>query len=309
MLFSPMSRYIQSALFVFIILTNICFAQTAKRQVVPGTKYSLIPPKGFVPASGFTGFQNTTLGASIVVAELPVGVDDMAVVFTYDSFKAKGMEITDRQAIQFHNSQALYLHVRQQVNGNTILKQMLVFGDKDRTAIINGIYPAEKKEIAGAMKTALMSTKYNENAKASPLAAAGFSIDIKDSPFRFAKSIAGMLMYSVDGNVPSTKPILIAGNSMGRIATVRDQKKYSVDRLKKMPGAEASVVKETNPITIDNLKGYEIIAEGADKELIYMVMLYTAASDFYYLIYGSANEEQEHYLPQYRAIVKTFKRK
>lgn len=309
LLFSPVARHIQVAILVLILYTNSSLAQTAKRQIIPGTKYSLVPPKGFKPASGFSGFQDEGTGSSIMISELPAPLGDMLPSFTYEAFKGKGMEIIEREAMPFHNSEALYLHISQKSNGIAYLKHMLVFGDKNRTTIVNGSFPAENKQVSEAIKAAVLSAVYDEKAEADPLAAAGFSIDTKDSPFRFAQSVSGMLMYTLDGKIPSTKPLLIAGTSLGKIAAVKDRKKYTLERLEKMPGAENSTIKETNTITVDGLNGYEIVAEGSAKELIYIVMLYTAAADNYYIIYGSANEEQEHYLPQYRAIVKTFKRK
>jgi hypothetical protein len=133
---------------------------------------------------------------------------------------------------------------------------------------------------------------------------AKFSIDIEGTDYKFVKSLAGSLMYSEDGKIPSNKGLIIIANSLGNSAPA-DQKQYSIDRLKSLPNADKAKIKIMERITIANLDGYEIIAEGNDKQLLYQVMLFT--TDQYYLFVGEVSDNQEKNLKVFQKVARTFK--
>ena len=93
---------------------------------------------------------------------------------------------------------------------------------------------------------------------------------------------------------------------------IQNQEQFAVQRLRDLPQGELSVIKEKNEITIDNLKGFEIVANGRTKEglaeLVYQVIIFNDEGD-YYLIVGQSKDDFEGYLKSYRKIAKTFKRK
>jgi len=294
-----------------LLLGQIVFGQTEKLTKVSGTKCSLIPPSGFVAASTFSGFQNTETGASIMINELPVPYQSLVDGFTADALKTRGMTLISKQTIDFNNSKATLINVTQPANGTTYIKQMLIFGDSKGTVLVNGIYPEASKDIEVKIKDALLSTVYNASQNDNPLDAATFTIDISDTDFKLIKYMSGSLLYSTDGKIPTEKPTLIVGNSIAKVPT-QNQKQYAEERLKKLPGGEQNVIKEIKEITIDNLRGYEIVADGKTKddklELVYQVMLFNDKGD-YYIIVGQAKEEFQKNLEAFKKITKTFKRK
>jgi len=298
-------------LFLLLFIGQILFGQTEKLIKIAGTKCSLIPPNGFVPATAFSGFQNEETGASIMINELPAAYQSIADDLTSDALDSRGMTLIDKQTIDFNGSSATLLYLSQPANGTTYLKQMLVFGDEAGTVLVNGIYPEESKDIEPEIKEAILSTVYDKSQDDNPLDAAAFSVDIKDSDFQLIKYMSGNLLYSTDGKIPTEKPTLIVGNSIAKVSPI-NQKKYSEERLKKLPRGESNVIKEIKEITIDNLKGFEIIADGKTKdnkpELVYQVMLFNENGD-YYLILGHTKEAFDKYLKSFKTIAKTFKRK
>jgi PsbP-like protein len=287
------------------------FGQTEKHIKVAGTKCSLIPPEEFVTSSAFSGFQNSKTGATIMIVELPAPYQSIAEGFTEEAFKKKGMTLLDKQTIDFNNSKATFIKVKQSANETILLKQILVFGNAKETVLVNGIYPESGKEIESKIKDALLSTVYNATqADISPVAAT-FTVDIANTDFKLIKYLAGSLLYSTDGKIPTEKPTLIVGNSIAKISH-QNQKQYAEDRLKKLPRGELNVIKEINEITIDNLKGYEIMADGKTKsgkpELVYQVMLFNDNGDYYFIL-GQAKEEFQKNLNAFKIIAKTFKLK
>jgi hypothetical protein len=295
----------------FLVFCLFAAGQTENHKAIPGTKYSLVPPTGFIPSTSFSGFQNTELGASIIVTEIPAPVQTLTESFTADALKAKGMTLISKQSIDLNNSKATLIKVSQQAGGTTYLKQILVFGDSKKTVLVNGIYPETNKNIEEQVKTSLLSTSYNESQKDNPLEAVKFKIDISGTQFKLAKFVSGSLIYTTDGQIPTDKPTLIIGNSTEKVVT-QNRKQYCIDRLKKLPRGDLNKVKEINPIQIDNLHGFEIIAEGKNKdskdELIYQVILFDS-TDNYFIILGMTSDEFENNLQVFKSLAKTFTRK
>ena len=296
---------------VLLFLGQIAFGQTEKHIKVSGTKCSLVPPSGFVAATNFSGFQNTETGASIMINELPAPYQSLVDGFTAEALKSRGMTLIKKNPIDFNGFKASLLDLTQSSNGITYRKQLLVFGDTKGTVLVNGIYPEASKTIEEKIKDALLSTVCSNSQNDNPLEAATFMIDIKDTDFKLIKYMSGSLLYSTDGIMPTEKPTLIVGNSIAKVPT-QNQKKYSEERLKKLPRCEQNTMKEIKEINIDNLKGYEIVADGKTKdnkaELVYQVMLFNESGD-YYIIVGRSNEDFDKYLESFRKIAKTFKRK
>lgn len=285
------------------------YGQTAKLTQVSGTNYSMLPPTDFIKATTFNGFQNIEKGASIMLNELEASYQSLADGFTADALKTRGMTLLSKKTIDFNNSKATLLAVKQTVNGIPYLKKMLLFGDTEKTVLINGIYPEVSKEMEDEIEDAMLSTSYSKGKDENMDDATNFTIDIKDTEFKFIKNLSQSLLYSTDGKIPTEKPILIVGQSIAKV-NVQSQKQYAAERIKKIPGGEQVNIKQNTAIAINDLNGYEIIAEGKTQdnkpELLYQVMLFNDQGD-YFIIFGQAREEFEKNLETYKKIAKSFK--
>jgi hypothetical protein len=298
-------------LFLSLFVAQGSFAQQSALIAIPGTRCSMIPPAGFVPAANFSGFQNASIGASIMLSEVPAPYESLINGFTKEALLAKGMTLVSKQPAEFSQGKASMITVTQESGGTSYMKQMLVFGKNNTTIIVNGIYPQASKAVESEMKKALLSTVYDEKQNDDPLAAAIFTLDVTGTHFKFTKFISGSLLYTVDEKIPSNGPLLVAAPSFQNIPAA-SQKKYAQDRIKTLPRGEQSVIKQVNDITIDNMKGYEIIADGTTKtggtSLVYQVMLFYEKGQ-YYAVFGEAATEFDKNLAAFRKIAGTFKRK
>jgi hypothetical protein len=295
----------------FVFSAISVFGQPGPLTKVLGTKCSMIPPGGFVAATTFSGFQNAEKGASIMINELPAPYQPTVDGFTAEALKTRGMTLISKATVDHHNKKATLIKVTQQANAATFVKQIFVFGDSKVTVLVNGMYPETEKEMEGQIREALFSTVYSAVQNDDPLDAVSFSIEVKDTEFKLAKYLSGSLIYSVDGKMPTERPILIIGNSVAKIPA-ENQKRYAEERLKRLPRGEFNIIKELNELTIDNLKGFEIVANGQTKdgapELVYQVMLFDDKGD-YYIIVGQSKEQFDQYLGAFRKIAKSFRRK
>lgn len=294
---------------ILLILSHMAVGQAVGLVKIPGTKCSLIPPKGFLPSSTFSGFQHEEKGASIMVNELPAPFQTLVDGFTADALSVRGMSLIKKEIIDFNGAKAAFIEVAQTANGIKYLKQILIFGASSQTIIVNGIYPESSKDIKVMMKESLLSVVFNASQDDNPLEAVPFRIDTQDTDFKFIKYLSGSLLYSTDGKIPTINPTLIIANSFSKIVT-ENRRQYAEDRLKKLPQGEQNVIKESNEINIDDLEGIEIIANGKTSDdipiLIYQVMLFNEIGD-YYLIIGECRESFEENLLKFKKVAKTFK--
>ncbi len=301
----------KTSLFILLLSAQLSFGQAEKHIQVPGTKCSLIPPAGFIPSTTFAGFQDNQTGAAIMINEFPAPYQSIADGFTAEALKTQGLTVTNRQTIDFNNSQATLIDATQPANGTTFIKQILIFGDTLQTVLVNGIYPEASKAVEPEIKAALLSTVYNASQDDNPLDAVAFSIDVTNTEFKLVKYLSGSLIYSIDGKIPTDKPTLIVASSISKI-TAGNQRKYAEERLKKLPGGDLLAIREVEEVTIDNLKGYGITADAKTsdgiRELVYQVMLFNEKGD-YYIVVGQTKEDFQEYLATFRQIAGTFKRK
>ncbi len=295
----------------FFIFVPSALAQTAERKIIPGTKCSMIPPAGFEVATNFSGFQKADLQASIMVTELNTAAQTLIDGFTAEALQTRGMTLLEKKKITFHQAPAAYITVSQSLSNTPYLKQMLIFGNAEVTILVNGIYPEAHKNIEKDIRQALLSTTYNVNQNDDPLAAVPFTIDVSHSEFKLAKYMVGSLIFTTDGKLPSAKPMLMVGTAMST-EPVADRKTFAIQRLKNLPGGQASEVKEVQPVQIDGLDGYEIRASGKNQagepELVYQTMLFPEEGGYFILV-GMTTEQPEANLATFKRIARTFRRK
>jgi hypothetical protein len=303
-----------TCLILSLLVSVISSGQREQRVAVPGTKVSLVPPKGFVPSEKYAGFQNAEIGASIVIVELPAAYESVKEGFSGEGLRAMGMTLLDTQMIDLNHSGATWVRLSQKADSLTYLKQAILFGDSTKTILVSAAYPEDRKSIENDIRASLLTVAYDAGRDDNPLQAASFTIDPGGSGFVFTKLLMGGLLYTKDGMAPTNSPdkaMIIVSPSFNKIETA-DKKQYSIDRLKKIPGGESAVIKEVNTVTIDSMSGFEVVANaatgGTKPQLIYEVMLFDS-QDNYYIFIGSTLDNHDAYLTSFRTIAKTFKRK
>lgn len=293
-------------LFSLLLISIINFGQTTS-VLIPGTKYSIIPPEGFALSTSFSGFQNNETGASIMIMDIPTSYSSLLQGFTKDALKTKGMDLLSKENVKYKNSDAMLFKISQKANGINYLKQVLLFGDKKITVMVNGIYPEQSKDSENEIKKSLFTIERNEQLVEKPLKSVNFSINVDGTDYKLVKSLAGSLLYSEDDKIPTDKGLIGVSYSLGHKVN-SDYKQFSVERLKKLPDASNSIIKTIDKVSISDMEGYEIVAEDNSKQLIYLVMLFTPTNE-YYLIVGQAKDDKEKNLDVYKKVARTFKLK
>lgn len=72
------------------------------------------------------------------------------------------------------------------------------------------------------------------------------------------------------------------------------------------------MITEINPVSVDNMKGFEIVGAGKSKDntpaLVYQLMVFDETGD-YYMVVGQCKDTLTDYLNVYKSIARSFKRK
>ena len=292
--------------FLFLTIVQLGFGQVGDAIAIPGTKCRIVAPEGFEIATNFTGLQNNSNGASIMINELPTSYMQMRDQFTKEALLSRGMTMTGKTQVAHNGTMATLISITQPSNGTIYQKQMLMFGDANRTVMINGIYPEEVSEtLAAAIKKALLSVTYDMEQEANGEAAAPFEIDVTGTDYKFANNFTGSLTYNTTGVTPSEGPSIIVALSIGFVDAT-DKKKYAMSRLLKLPGFAKATVRSTEPITVDGIEGYEIVADDKQSgEIVYQMMLFY--DDSQYAIFLGLAEKDETAIADFKRIARTFK--
>jgi hypothetical protein len=181
--------------------------------------------------------------------------------------------------------------------------------------MVNGTFPKEVTELEKDIRESMFSVVYESGLTVDPLSAVSFTVDTENTKLKFGKSMTGMLLYTVDGKVPTEsndKTTFIVGLSLANVQT-GDKKLTAITRLKRMPYTDLKIDEnEISEIEIDGISGYEIVGEGLDKtngtkEFIYQVMLFT--DNGYYIMVGTTKNDFEQNLELFKKVAKTLKRK
>ncbi|MEN8230768.1 MAG: hypothetical protein ABFS38_21605 [Bacteroidota bacterium] len=319
---------IQRTMLLFLFcFTGLTSAQEIKQNMtlsnsiseshvlVKGTKVSLIPPNGFTPASQFNGFQQAGSQSSIMVVEIPGPFKEVQSGLTKEALKSQGVMLRERVDLFVNDMSSIYMEGEQFAQGTMFSKYMLIFGRDEFTVMVNAMFPKEfVDDLSADMRNVLLSVVYESEREVDLFENLPYELDVTDTKLKYANTISNMLIYTVDGNIPTQsndKSTIAVGSSLGRVE-IDDTKQYAINRVKQFSQYSDIEILEIKGIEIDDVDGYEITAIGIQKddsteEFIYQVMLFS--DNLYYIIIGFAEEEYEGNCKLFRLVASTFKRK
>ena len=208
------------------------------------------------------------------------------------------------------------LQVAQPAAGQKFLKWILVFGNEESTTIVLATFLEENAaKIGEPLKQVLLAV--SPRSSSSPtVSSLPFTITAVAglSPVKKASGFGKVALFTKDGNIgiaSPTDPLFIVAPSLGDVL-VLDQKSFATRRISGYPQTDSVAIKSTTEISIDNLTGWEIVANGKDKQTkapltLYQVMLFPKQGG-YVLMTGIVGEEQSKtYMPKFKSMVLTYR--
>lgn len=286
---------------------------TSAHLNVKGTKVSLIPPSGFEISTSFAGFQKNELNASIMVIEMPGPFSEVSKGFTPEGFASQSVIIDTIVTYTINGLPGVLASGQQNAYGIEFNKMILAFGSEKETILLSSAYNAEFPEAGNEILAAMLSVVYDSEKAVNPFETIDFTLTISKSKLIFARNIANTLIFTRDGQIPTSLPdktTLVISKSISE-TPITDRQKFAEDRLYKLP-YEILEITTHNNITIDDLPGIEIIAlcrnnKSGEKEKIIQTILFTDAR--YYILIGSTNQKFDSNMQLLKEDMLTFRRK
>jgi hypothetical protein len=141
-------------------------AARAETVFPPGSRIGLTPPAGFTPSENFRGFEEKLNGAAILMLELPPqAFGDIEKAMTAPALKKQGVIIEKRETLALKSGKAVLLLGRQDSDGKTMRKWILLGGTPSLTALVTVLVPESAKASYpdAAIRAALASVDARES--------------------------------------------------------------------------------------------------------------------------------------------------
>ncbi len=304
--------------FLLILQTPVLALQEGAepRVTFPEAGVSLAQPSGFEKATAFHGFQQTATGASVLVAAIPGPYSEVTRGFNKSQMSAQGMTLISKENIRIEDHDGLLLQVRQSAYGQEFQKWMVVFGDANHTRIVTGSFPlAHEEALSKVLKETVLGARLDAASSAGP-APLPFSIGTVAglSSVKKVASLGKMAAFTKDGNIPvasPSDPMFFVAPSLGEVP-VGDRKALATKRLHALAATQIDSIASTNPVTIDQLDGFEILAAGKEPKsgtavAVFQVMLFPEDGGYILMTGLVGQEHAETYLPKFKTLAESFK--
>jgi hypothetical protein len=136
-------RILLQALVIAVLATTPAYAEAV---FPPGSKVGLSPPDGFTPSDNFRGFEERVTGAAILTLELPAqAFAEIEKAMTASALKKQGVFVEKREALALKSGKGLLFIGRQEADGKTMRKWILLGSTPSVTALVTVLVPDSAK--------------------------------------------------------------------------------------------------------------------------------------------------------------------
>lgn len=277
----------------------------------PAAGVKLRQPAGMVRSETWTGFEADSARSSVMLVKIAGPYAEVSKGFAAEHMAPRGMKLVSKTERAVDGLPGVLVYFTMTAGGAEWDKWALVFGEASRTHILTATFPSvQRKRWTEPVKAALLSTRLKVGGAAEE-PSFGLTVSPKLKP---AAAISGMLTYTRDGMVPAKSPedpFVVVGPSLSK-TPVLDTRQFSEQRLRATEQTRITGVLSHEPVTIDELEGYESVADATDAKsgtpiVLYQVLLFDA--DRYFILQGLVGAKlREEYLPEFKAMARSFKR-
>ncbi len=306
-----------SLLGVFLLaLTSMsAVVPQAQQKRVIGTRVRMTAPAEFTRATLYMGFEHQGTGSSIMINEIKAPIGEIMKGLSKEGLAAGGMTLISRSEFTREGFSGAELHVSQTAGGIDFLKWMQLIGDKDRTVMIIGTYPAELDAArSDAIRDSVLTATWDSTHELDPFENLGFRVSSTKNLKLSQDAMTNMVMLTsvASGKAPSpSDAICIVGNSY-RDTEIKDLEVFAKARAKQVTGLSNFEVLSEAAIKLADLQAYELVMSAIDLKAQTPMRLYQVvaeAEDRYFLIQGIISESKwEEFEPEFRQVTASFRR-
>ena len=299
-----------------VLLPAIVSAESPKKNFTkfPAAGVKLEAPKGFVRSNNFQGLTQESAQSSIMVAALPAPYSEVSGSFNKETMGQAGVRLLTKKKVEVGGRNGVLLKATQTVSSVSFNKWILLVDNQSVTSIVTGVWPTSKTtEMDAKLKKAVMSSVFF---KPNPAAVdVGFTVTPskkldEDLSFRMTGNTLGFKRPGAE--LATTEPVFVATHAPGNLPE-GDRREFAVYRMRNLTQARVSDELKGGPIVIDGMNGYEFVAEATDRAtktplFAYQVMLFDPSGSYYMMLGMGDAKSREAFLPEYKAMAKSFKR-
>lgn len=291
-------------------------AVRAEKILVPGSRVRLAPPAGHEAGRGFLGYQWPDSAASLIVLEMPGPCAEVVRGFDEKGLAKGGMKLIEASDARIDGRDARLFLVSQESHGIRFRKWIAIFGDAQRTVMLNAVFP---EELAGglpaALKAALLAAAWDPTLEVDPFAVLPWTL-ARPEGLRFAGNIGTSLLYTEDGEVvQKDKPAsarIVVSPSMG-VVDVANARTFAEKRVRALPFGQDLEVESSVDFAAGGRKGWEIVAKariGKDgPELLVHQVLLVGEGEYHLFVAECGRAQRDTWLPRFRACAASWKLK
>jgi hypothetical protein len=236
------------------IKTSIRNTKTAKHINIPGTRLFIIPPAGFTVSKTITGLQKGETSMVNVMDLVGGNFYSNTANFSKAGFEQKGIRVFDYREIKVNGFPAKYMLMQ----GDPDTKMVsLVFGDTSFSTMIMAIYPPTDEATGKQLIAALNTIHYDKRKKIDPFENAFFSLDDRNSTFKFFQYNTNMYLYTpggMDNRKNSEIPFLVVTQLPGEAGVTA---KIVADKMSDRMEQYGFSNTETRNVSQEKINGYE----------------------------------------------------
>lgn len=236
--------------------------KTARHVRIPGTHLYMVPPAQYTIAKNFIGLHHKERGM-INVYDLPGGnFYTNAASFSKAAFVEKGATVYDFQELSINGYPAKFVAAQ---GAPTHITLGLVFGDTTFSTSVMAVYPTGNETARKEMLACLRTIWYDPQQKIDPFETANFSMDTKETPFRFFKYAASLYIYTVNGNDTKDDPdgpfVMVAQFPNDHTAPPKEIAAMMVGKFREYGLTDPETKQESND-RINNNDAYQMEIQG-----------------------------------------------
>lgn len=301
-------RYVLTLLFLWL-------APSAAAELVgvPGTRVSLSPPAGFVPAADFPGFVNARARASITVSEVPASLLELLDGYSDSALATKGMEDLVRESFEMDGLRAQIVRGEQGLGARRLVKIILLTGDINESVIVTGAYiKRHGTQIDTDLYRSLRGAHWDSTRQLDHFEGMGFSM--KEVPgLRVATRVGGSIIFTRDGRMPDqyyTGQMLVVGWADGEASRVSDRRGFAERRFYDIELLSDLKIDNTEAVNMAGLSGFETVGIGNHRHLGFETAAFQAAlfdGERIFMAQGfAAAKDREKSYGQFRTVITTL---
>ena len=279
---------------------------------IPGTRVSLQLPDGFTISDSFPGIERDEIGAMVVVSEMATPVKKVLAGLTKEQLDSEGITLLGTKQVKVSGLDGTLYDTKQDDSDGTIHKWLLLFGNDQSTVIVSAAVPELlEPAVSKTLEQCMMSVKWDLTKELDPYDGLGFSLR-KSEMFEIrGRRPGGILLTRKDApdQLTPAEPILVVYSATeAAVAPIAIFAKNELTQNSQFTDFSNLVERE---LTVNGLKGHEIIADAKEPDLdvaVRIILVAVRTPDQDMVIEGIvAPDSWEKYISEFHGLAESFR--